>query len=157
MAGALLAAYGTFAAFLARFLYPARPRERVWLYVADLGRLRPGESLPYEAPSGDPVNIARLGRGRRAEDFVALSSVCPHLGCRVHWEPQHGRFFCPCHNGAFDPSGRAIAGPPAEAGQSLLRYELRVRGGLLFVRVPVDDLGRVARRERRAPRGSRLA
>lgn len=154
---ALAAAYGTFAAYLARFLYPARPRPRAWLFVADLGRLAPGTALSYTTPSGDSVNVTRLGPGRDPSDFVALSSVCPHLGCRVHWEPQRGRFFCPCHNGVFEPSGRAISGPPAEAGQSLLRYELRIREGLLFVRVPVDDLTRVARRARSSRPGRRLA
>ncbi len=71
---------------------------------------------------------------------MALSSTCPHLGCKVHWEAPENRFFCPCHNGAFDPSGRAIAGPPAEAGQSLGRYPLRIEGGLLYIEVPTERL-----------------
>ncbi|MBI4577262.1 MAG: Rieske 2Fe-2S domain-containing protein, partial [Planctomycetes bacterium] len=72
------------------------------------------------------------------EDFLALSSTCPHLGCRVHWEVQNRRFFCPCHNGSFDAAGRATGGPPAEAGQSLPRYALRLEGGLLFIELPVE-------------------
>jgi len=67
---------------------------------------------------------------------AALSSTCPHLGCQVRWEAQNDRFFCPCHNGVFDQSGVATAGPPGEAGQSLPKYELKVEDGLLHIAVP---------------------
>ena len=48
------------------------------------------------------------------------------------------RFFCPCHNGAFDPQGRATEGPPAAAEQSLTRFPLKVENGLLYIQVPLD-------------------
>jgi cytochrome b6-f complex iron-sulfur subunit len=73
-------------------------------------------------------------------DFTALSSICPHLGCRVHWEPENKRFFCPYHNGVFDPSGRATEGPPKVDGQDLARYELDIRNDLLFIQIP-NDMG----------------
>lgn len=138
MASGLLAAYGTLAAFMARFLYPARPQPQGWMFVTDVEGLAPGESIAYQMPSGAKVNVARLGEGTTSSDFIALSSVCPHLGCQVHWEGFRDRFFCPCHNGVFDPQGVATAGPPAEAHQSLPRYPLRVEGNLLFVQVPVE-------------------
>lgn len=108
------------------------------MFVTEVERLSPGESMAYEMPSGAKVNVARLGDGTGEEDFIALSSVCPHLGCQVHWEGFRDRFFCPCHNGVFDPQGVATAGPPAEAHQSLPRYPLRVEGNLLFVQVPIE-------------------
>jgi Rieske Fe-S protein len=58
----------------------------------------------------------------------------------VHWQSQDSRFFCPCHNGAFDPTGKAIAGPPAEAGQSLPRYPVRVESGMVFIEIPDSPL-----------------
>ncbi len=137
MTAGLLGGYGTLAAIAARFLYPARPAEKQWLFVAEAERLATGDSLLYRGPAGETINIARQGRGRGAADFVALSSTCPHLGCQVHWEPQNNRFFCPCHNGVFDPSGVATSGPPAEAGQSLARYPLKIEGGLLYIEVPL--------------------
>lgn len=140
MTGGLVAGYGAFGAVAGRYLFPARPTEMAWLFVSDLGSFKDGESVTWRTPSGAPVAIARRGAAGTAEDFLALSSTCPHLGCQVHWEPQHGRFFCPCHNGAFDPSGKAIAGPPAEAGQSLLRYPLKVEKGLLYIQVPTEPL-----------------
>jgi Rieske Fe-S protein len=134
----LVSAYGLFTALAGRFLFPARPARKEWLFVAELARIPAGASLAYQSPSGHRVSIARLTDEGRAEDFIALSSTCPHLGCQVHWESHNSRFFCPCHNGAFDPSGKAIAGPPQEAGQSLARYPLKVENGLLFIQVAVS-------------------
>lgn len=130
--------YGTFAAMAARYLYPARPDPRSWLFVADLERLNAGESLVYVTPAGDNVLITRQGERGVAEDFVALSSTCPHLGCRVRWEAANDRFFCPCHNGTFDRDGVATGGPPAVEHKRLPRYPLRVDNGLLFINVPLQ-------------------
>ncbi len=140
MAGGLAAGYGGFAAIAGRYLYPARPDETRWLFVTPIDRFAVGQSLVFRTPSGAAAAIARRGAGTDASAFVALSSTCPHLGCSVHWEAAKARFFCPCHNGAFDPTGKAIAGPPAEAGQSLPRYPLKVENGLLFIEVPVEGL-----------------
>jgi len=140
MVGGLAASYGTAAFMAGRYLYPARGRERRWLFLCTLDRLAPGESLAYRTPIGERVTLARAGATGTADDFVALSSTCPHLGCQVHWQAPQGRFFCPCHNGVFDPAGKAVSGPPADAGQSLSRYPLRVEGALLFIEVPVEGL-----------------
>jgi Rieske Fe-S protein len=140
MAAGLCASYGTFAAMAARFLYPARPTRKTWMFVADVAGFAPGASLTLTVPDGATVAVARRGAAGGVEDFVALSNVCPHLGCKVHWEDRNKRFFCPCHNGAFSPDGTAIAGPPAEAGQSLGRYPLKVEDGLLYIEVSVEGL-----------------
>ena len=118
MTGGLVASYGTLGYMAGRFLYPARGSNVGWLYVANLEDLAVGDSMTFRAPSGATVVIARHpARGTVAESFVALSSVCPHLGCQVHWEEQNDRFFCPCHNGVFDREGVATEGPPAQAKQ----------------------------------------
>jgi Rieske Fe-S protein len=137
MAGGLVAGYGTCAAFAGRFLYPARARPTAWQLAARIGDIAPGAALAYQAPDGAPINIARRGAGTAVGDFIALSSTCPHLGCRVHWEPHNERFFCPCHNGVFTPEGEAVSGPPADAGQDLSRYPLRVDGPLIYIQVPM--------------------
>lgn len=141
MAAGLLGGYGGFAAIAGRFLYPARTEEVFWQFVAEVAGIRVGDSIRYRGPSGETINIARRSRDGGAEDFIALSSTCPHLGCQVRWEAQNNRFFCPCHNGVFDPSGQAIAGPPGEAGQSLPRYQLKVENGLLHIAVPPPRFG----------------
>ncbi|MFQ5732182.1 MAG: ubiquinol-cytochrome c reductase iron-sulfur subunit [Planctomycetaceae bacterium] len=38
--------------------------------------------------------------------ILALSSVCPHLGCAVGYRQSDSDFFCPCHQSAFDLKGR---------------------------------------------------
>jgi Rieske Fe-S protein len=74
---------------------------------------------------------------RDAKQLRAFNSTCPHLGCRVHWESDRKRFFCPCHNGVFDEDGVAIEGPPAAAGQSLASLPLEVdsRSGVVYLEV----------------------
>ena len=138
--GPLAGAYGTLAAFMARFLYPARPTPRAWMFVTELSRLEPGVALHYLTPGGASVSITQQGKANTADAFVALSSTCPHLGCQVNWEAQNERFFCPCHNGVFNPEGVATSGPPAEAGQSLPQYPLKVERGLLYIEVPLGEL-----------------
>lgn len=141
MTGGLLAGYGTFGAMAARYLYPAHPARKAWLFVADLASFKAGASMTYRAPSGASVVIARRGDRGTEADFIALSSTCPHLGCQVQWEIAKNRFFCPCHNGTFDPTGKGTGGPPGDAGQSLPRYPLRVERGLLYIEVPTERLG----------------
>ena len=63
-------------------------------------------------------------------DYVAMSNICTHLGCRVRWIADKNEFFCPCHNGVFDKDGNVIDGPPP---RSLDRYELKVEGDQLYV------------------------
>jgi len=132
--------YGSFAAVIGRFLYPRRSPLGNWQYVTELASVPVGGSLSWLAPAGQKIVITRLGDAGSDADFIALSSVCPHLGCQVHWESQNNRFFCPCHNGAFDARGKSISGPPYDAGQSLSQYQLRVENGLLFIDAPTEQL-----------------
>jgi nitrite reductase/ring-hydroxylating ferredoxin subunit len=138
MISGLAASYGTFAAMAGRYLYPARPAERRWMFVAELSSVGVGGAIPYSAPDGRQVSITRLSEKGTADDFVALSGICPHLGCQVHWETQNQRFFCPCHNGAFDSQGVATEGPPFDARQSLARFPLMVENGLLYIEVSME-------------------
>jgi nitrite reductase/ring-hydroxylating ferredoxin subunit len=140
MLSSLAGGYGLFAFIAGRFLYPARGQERQWMFVIETDRVGVGESVLYRAPAGETVNVTRRGDSGDAGDFLALSSVCPHLGCQVHWEATNNRYFCPCHNGVFTPEGKGVEGPPGDAGMELPRYELKVENGLLFVDVPVATL-----------------
>lgn len=157
MGGGLVAGYGTLAAMAARFLYAEGSSEIGWQYVVTVDQLSEGESLTYTAPDGARLVIARQAPGDAAEAFIALSSVCPHLGCQVHWEPHNNRFFCPCHNGAFDRQGNPTEGPPLAARQVLTRFPLKVENGMLFVETPLralasanDDVVRPAAQTREA-------
>jgi cytochrome b6-f complex iron-sulfur subunit len=145
LAAGLAAGYGACSALGVRYLFPAQKRARRWQFLALAREIPLGGTFTYRAPTGERVALARRGVAGTVEDFVALSSTCPHLGCQVHWQGVHARFFCPCHNGAFDAEGRATAGPPFEAGQSLPRYPLKLEEGVLFIEVPMDALPGPAR------------
>jgi len=140
MAFGLVAGYGMFASLIGRFLFPSGKKRHLPQYVADLGSFQLGQSLTYVSPAGERVVLTRIGDQGDVDDFIAHSSVCPQLGCQVHWEGQNNRFFCPCHNGAFDAEGNPIAGPPKDANQSLPRYQLHVEQGLLFIDVSTKSL-----------------
>jgi Rieske Fe-S protein len=87
-------------------------------------RVRPG-------PTADPLLVLTLG----AERYVALSTVCTHLGCAV--EARGAQLICPCHGSTYDREGRVLQGP---AERPLTRYATQLLpDGILRV-----DLGRLA-------------
>jgi len=137
MAGGLTAGYGCWLAYAARFFVPGETLPKSWLYVAKVHEISKGSSIHYTSPAGETVIVTRLGDSGEVDDFIALSNVCPHLGCRVHWDSLQDRFICPCHNGQFDRTGLPLAGPPKQANQRLKRYPLKIEKGLLFIYVPI--------------------
>lgn len=64
-------------------------------------------------------------------DFIALSNVCTHLGCRVRWISDQNQFFCPCHNAVFAKNGTVVSGPPP---RPLDRFEIKVENDQLFIK-----------------------
>jgi menaquinol-cytochrome c reductase iron-sulfur subunit len=57
-------------------------------------------------------------------EIKALSNICTHLQCDVHWNPTQNNFLCPCHGGMYDIDGRNIGGPPP---QPLAQWVHRLR------------------------------
>jgi nitrite reductase/ring-hydroxylating ferredoxin subunit len=156
MAGGLIGGYGALGALAARYLFQDND-DTAWLFVAAADSIKPGDSLSFESPVGVRAVLTRksdapTNRAALESDFLALSSVCPHLGCRVHWELQNNRFFCPCHNGTFDSTGKATGGPPLAAGQSLPKYPLKIERGMLFIRLPIRSVGGSAQKLVRSAR-----
>ncbi len=102
------------------------------IYAGNLNQYEVGQVQTFHDLQGGEVLVRRSESG-----FQAYSNVCPHLGCRVHWEGENNRFFCPCHNGAFDENGVATAGPPKDAGQSLPAVEVSVDedSGVVYLEV----------------------
>jgi Rieske Fe-S protein len=150
MAGGLVLGYGQFLRCAGQYLYPSGD-ETAWMFVTDVASLAPGAAMAFESPTGVSVVVTRkaapaVGQSPTAADFLALSSICPHLGCRVHWEANNDRFFCPCHNGAFDPEGKAIAGPPLADGQNLPEYPLTIEGTLLYIKLPIKPIDQMSYR-----------
>ena len=65
------------------------------------------------------------------QDFVVMSNICTHLGCRVRWIADKQGFYCPCHNGVFAKDGTVISGPPP---RPLDRFENKVEDGILYIK-----------------------
>lgn len=53
-----------------------------------------------------PVGAVFLMRTSSDADPVALSSICPHLGCGVDYDAKKNLIVCPCHNGQFGVDGK---------------------------------------------------
>jgi cytochrome b6-f complex iron-sulfur subunit len=59
-----------------------------------------------------PDRINRLFIVRESDGgFLALSLICPHLGCSVLWDETKKQFDCPCHSSAFDKHGVVLNSP----------------------------------------------
>jgi cytochrome b6-f complex iron-sulfur subunit len=59
-----------------------------------------------------PDRINKLYLVRDSEGgFLALSLICPHLGCSVLWDEAKKQFDCPCHSSAFDRHGVVLSSP----------------------------------------------
>lgn len=63
-------------------------------------------------------------------DFIAMSNICTHLGCRVRWITDQEQFFCPCHNAVFDKVGLVVSGPPP---RPLDHYPVKVEDDQIYV------------------------
>jgi cytochrome b6-f complex iron-sulfur subunit len=112
----------------ARYLIPREtgPRTRR-VYAGPADGLQAAEPRLISDLQGRPVAI--FGPAERP---VALSLICTHLGCRIHWE-DNGTFLCPCHQGRFDAAGAVLAGPPPTP---LVRYAATVEQGAVYLDFP---------------------
>lgn len=119
------------AAMAGRYIYPLKGvRLKRSIFLAPLADIAPGQGKLYGLPGGGTALVTDTGT-----EMVALSDICPHLGCKVHYDSAQGNFICPCHGGVFEKDGRAIAGPPAEEGKNLRRYPLLRVGDNLFIEI----------------------
>lgn len=130
----VVVAYGLFAFEGLFFLVPKRREtEKIKIYGGRLSQYKLGSVKAFYDLEGNEILIMRDESGLKA-----FSSVCPHLGCRVHWESDKNEFFCPCHKGVFNTSGVAISGPPAKAGQSLRKVSISVDEDSQIVYIEVN-------------------
>jgi menaquinol-cytochrome c reductase iron-sulfur subunit len=62
----------------------------------------------------------------KADEIIAVSNRCAHLGCPVRFVEAAGNFICPCHGGVYDFVGKVLGGPPV---RPLDRFQTRIRNG----------------------------
>ena len=77
---------------------------------------------------GNP-NLTGLPSGYQqetADEYIAISTRCAHLGCPVNFVGAARNFICPCHGGVYGFLGERIGGPPV---RPLDRFQTRVTNG----------------------------
>lgn len=116
---------------------PLRHRQsKQWVPILDEDALAEGETkeVPFTVRVKDgyeTVDRTYVVYLVRSEDgIVALDPSCTHLGCRIKFQADKDRYFCPCHGGVFDRSGAVVSGPPPKP---LVRHEVQVREGKIWV------------------------
>ncbi|MDY7229107.1 FAD-dependent oxidoreductase [Hyalangium rubrum] len=71
-----------------------------------LSEVAPGEGKILEV-DGQKVAVYRETGGA----CHAVSPVCTHLGCHVHWNNAERSWDCPCHGARYSPTGKVLNGP----------------------------------------------
>lgn len=85
------------------------------------------DDIPYGIPTPRIVELV-TGSGWEAKpvarivyvvrhengDVLALSNICTHMQCDVHWDQSLLQFLCPCHGGLYNADGNNIGGPPPQ-------------------------------------------
>jgi menaquinol-cytochrome c reductase iron-sulfur subunit len=118
---------------------PALKREGAqnWIRLGSADKVEIGEPTLFkttiERKTGWIVDEEELSvyiRTENGRDFIAMSNICTHLGCRVRWITDQESFFCPCHNAAFGKDGEVLSGPPPKP---LDQYEVKAENGQLLI------------------------
>jgi len=112
-----------------------------WLRVGSLSRIETGKPELFKVRVDQTVGwiedeeeIALYVLTENGRDFLAMSNICTHLGCRARWIPDKDLFFCPCHNGVFDKRGYVVSGPPP---RPLDVFTTKIEDGDIFIQLPV--------------------
>ena len=78
--------------------------------IPNAAQMPVGSALNFRYPTEkDTAILVRVSE----TEYYAYGQKCTHLSCPVYYEKEHGRFECPCHEGAFDvKTGNVLYGPP---------------------------------------------
>lgn len=130
MGAGLVASHLTAGGLALRYLYPVKENQKQLIFAGLTADFPPGSATPFKTPKGQTINIIRTTHG-----YLALSDVCPHLGCRVYWDAQRSEFICPCHDGHFNSTGKPLSGPPKDMKVSLSQYKVVENNDMVFIEV----------------------
>jgi glycine/D-amino acid oxidase-like deaminating enzyme/nitrite reductase/ring-hydroxylating ferredoxin subunit len=89
-------------------------------YVTDgdkisLSQLMPGNGAIVKVEN-ESLAVYRDQNGA----LFAVSPVCTHMKCKVHWNGVETSWDCPCHGSRFSPDGSVLEGPAVEPLQRKL-------------------------------------
>jgi glycine/D-amino acid oxidase-like deaminating enzyme/nitrite reductase/ring-hydroxylating ferredoxin subunit len=77
--------------------------------IEDISEIPMGEGRVVRL-GGEKVAVYREESGK----VHAVSPVCTHAFCIVHWNPSEKTWDCPCHGGRYSPDGQVLEGPPVK-------------------------------------------
>lgn len=109
-----------------------------WIPVGNVDDFKVGTTV--DVPISDPSPLPWAGitsksaawlRRESANEFIAFSVNCTHMGCPVRWLADAQLFMCPCHGGIYYKDGTVAAGPPPKP---LYRFAVRVVDGVVQIR-----------------------
>lgn len=90
----------------------------------------------------DRVRVGAAWVRRDGDRVVALSAVCPHLGCAVGFDPGDQQFHCPCHKSAFSLQGERQQGSPAKRDLDELEVSQQGPVRVRWIRYRTDVAGK---------------
>jgi menaquinol-cytochrome c reductase iron-sulfur subunit len=109
-----------------------------WMPVGKVDDFEIGKTV--DVPIADPSPLPWAGitsksaawlRRESADEFIAFSVNCTHMGCPVRWLAAAELFMCPCHGGIYYKDGTVAAGPPPKP---LYRFDVRVVSGIVQIK-----------------------
>ncbi|MBL4664968.1 ubiquinol-cytochrome c reductase iron-sulfur subunit [Nitrospina gracilis] len=128
MGSSLFASMALLSVYVVQFLLPSankNPTRKIYITTTD--KIRPGNSFKFTDLRGGHITVTNTG-----SEFIALSTKCTHLGCQVHWKKNEKMFYCPCHEGYFNPKGEVVKGPPPAP---LSSYKVEVVDQAIYIHV----------------------
>ena len=123
---------------IAYIIGPALKREEAdWISLGAVSKVEVGTPTLFKTTlrrqTGWVMNEEDLSvyiLTENGREFIAMSNVCTHLGCRVRWISDEGLFLCPCHNAGFNEDGSVAFGPPPTP---LDRFEVKIEDDQVYV------------------------
>lgn len=116
--------------------------DQEWIRLGPSSKVELGTPTLFKATiqrqSGWIVNKEEISAyiySEQGREYIALSNICTHLGCKVRWINDQSQFFCPCHNATFDKDGKVTSGPPP---RPLDRYQVKIEDGQIYIQGVLD-------------------
>ncbi len=129
--GALTIAVFAFARNLYLFFTPSKKEKTYHKYL--VGKV---DEIPIGKAKEITIQKKPVFVVHNEDGFKVFSGICTHLGCIIKWEENNNRFYCPCHKGIFDKTGKVTGGPPP---RPLDEFTVEMDNNLVFVKVEDKD------------------
>jgi Rieske Fe-S protein len=101
-----------------------------WVPVIKMSNLSIGE--PKLLPYGDEwVYVTKIS----AKKIIALNSACPHMLCKLPWNPRTKKYECPCHASSFTVAGKRLGGP---APRDMWAMKMKIEKGKVYIGGQID-------------------